>query len=196
LPFEIKVITMTEIETERLALRQFRATDAVRLVEIANHAEISHMLGSMPFPYRLTNAHEFLDSVAELPDGASQFAITLKDKNRTLIGSVGYGPPSAEGKSPDDTDFGYWLGIDYWGNGYASEAAAAVVAHAFIEGGVNAIDTEYLTVNPRSARVLAKLGFVSIGERTCHSRGSGQRKPSIHVRLTRDKFLSRKEAAQ
>lgn len=188
--------TMTVLETPRLKLRRFHDDDAARLVDLANHAEISHMLGSMPHPYKLKHALEFLDAIAELPDGAEQFAITLKNKAGTLIGSIGYGPPTAPGKSPHETDFGYWIGMDHWGHGYASEAGRAVVAYAFEETGLDAIDTDYLTINPASGKVLGKLGFVTIGQRTCHSCGSGERKPSVHVRLTRDQYLSRMVVAR
>lgn len=186
---------MTVIETPRLRLRRFHDDDAERLVELANHPEISHMLGSMPHPYMLKHALEFLDSISDLSDGAEQFAITLKNKAGTLVGSIGYGPPTAQGKSLDETDFGYWIGMDYWGQGYASEAARAVIAYGFEETGLDAIDTEYLTINPASGKVLGKLGFIRIGERTVHSCGSGERKPSIHVRLTRDMYLSQKAHA-
>ena len=178
---------MPTIETQRLVLRPFRDSDAARLAEIANDARISHMLGSMPHPFALANAHAYITASTSLQAAAAQFAICLKPSGE-LIGSVGYGPPAAEGKSPDETDFGYWIAVDHWSHGYAREAAQAAISQAFRTTGLESIDTEHLTINPASGRVLTRLGFLIAGERTCHSRASGLRKPSIHVRLTRARW--------
>ena len=184
---------MDEIETEGLLLRPLRATDAPRLVKLANRPEIAHMLASMPHPYSLSDAEDFLDSVRKLPADAASFAITLKDAPDQLIGGTGYGAPvNRTDKPQNEIDFGYWLGMDYWGNGYATEAARAVIRHAFAVNSIEQIDTEYLTINPASGRVLAKAGFVDKGEITCYSRGSGQTRPSRKMVLTRTRYLEQK----
>ncbi|MEP0329003.1 MAG: GNAT family N-acetyltransferase [Anderseniella sp.] len=183
---------MDQIETERLLLRPLRETDAPRLVKLVNHTEIAHMLATMPYPYSLSDAEDFLESVRKLPANAANFAITLKDVPDELIGGTGYGPSSRADKPSGEIDFGYWLGLDYWGKGYATEAAKAVISHAFEVNAVEQIDTEHLTVNPASGRVLTKAGFVDKGERTCYSRGSGQTRPSRKMVLSRARYLQHK----
>jgi RimJ/RimL family protein N-acetyltransferase len=184
---------MNQIETERLLLRPLRDADAARLVKLVNHVEIAHMLATMPHPYSLSDAEDFLDSVRALPANAANFAITLKDAPDELIGGIGYGPPANRADKPsDEIDFGYWLGLDYWGKGYASEAATAVIRHAFEVNSIDQIDTEYLTINPASGRVLTKTGFVDKGEITCYSQGSGQTRPSRKMVLTKARYLEQK----
>ncbi|NNJ76045.1 MAG: GNAT family N-acetyltransferase [Anderseniella sp.] len=183
---------MNQIETERLLLRPMRETDAPRLVKLANRPEIAHMLATMPHPYSLSDAEDFLDNVRKLPSNAANFAITLKDAPDTLIGGTGYGPASGTDKPPHEIDFGYWLGLEYWGKGYATEAAKAVIRHAFEVSSIEQIDTEHLTVNPASGRVLAKAGFVDKGERTCYSQGSGQTRPSRKMVLSKARYQERK----
>ena len=183
---------MDRIETERLLLRPLRDADAPRLVKLANHPRIAHMLGSMPHPYSLSDAEDFLDSVHDLPDDAAQFAITLKKAGDQLIGSIGYGPAIRDRKLSGDIDFGYWLGLDYWGKGFAGEAASAVITHAFEVNTIDQIDTDYLTTNPASGRILTNVGFVDGGEYTCYSLGSGQSRPSRRMVLTRTRYLEHK----
>jgi RimJ/RimL family protein N-acetyltransferase len=187
---------MTEIETERLLLRLMDYDDAPRLAEIANDARIAHMLGTMPHPYTLDDAHEYIAACRKHDKHAARFAICETVRPKEVIGATGYGPATIVGKDPEEIDFGYWLGVEYWGQGFATEAARAARDHAFMLGGVEQIDTDYLTVNPGSGKVLVRLGFEQVAERTCHSRGSGERRPSIHVRLTRQSWQSLKEAGR
>jgi RimJ/RimL family protein N-acetyltransferase len=192
-PFAVQGLNvMDQIETERLLLRPLRETDAPRLVKLVNHVEIAHMLATMPHPYSLSDAQDFLDAVRALPETAANFAITLKGAPDQLIGGTGYGPASRTDKPSNEIDFGYWLGLDYWGKGYATETAMAVVRHAFDVNSIEQIDTEYLTINPASGRVLAKAGFVDKGESTCYSQGSGQTRPSRKMVLTRTRYLEQK----
>lgn len=183
---------MNRIETDRLLLRPWRDGDAPRLVKLANHPEIAHMLASMPHPYSLSDAEDFLERLRSLPAGAAQFAITLKDTGDDLIGGIGYGLASRCDKPSDEIDFGYWLGLSYWGKGYASEAAHAVIAHAFEVSAIDRIDTDYLTSNPASGRILERVGFQDLGESECHSSGSGLTRPSRKMVLTRNRYLEHK----
>jgi RimJ/RimL family protein N-acetyltransferase len=185
----------TEIETQRLVLRPIRRSDAARLAELANDTRISHMLGSMPHPFTMNDANAFIDVCRKTAKQTARFAICEKADPDLLIGCTGYGPATMASKDPAEIDFGYWIGVACWGRGFATEAADACVAHAFVHGGVNQIDTDYLDINTASARVLAKLGFEHVGKRTCHSLGSGKTRPSHHMRLTRSRYLSMKEQA-
>ena len=60
-------------------------------------------------------------------------------------------------------ELGYWLGEPYWGQGYATEAALAVVAAAR-EAGYPALRSRALTSNAGSRNVLRKAGFSETGE--------------------------------
>src|SRR5690606_7316246 len=60
-------------------------------------------------------------------------------------------------------ELGYWLGEPYWGLGYATEAALAVVA-ATRSSGAPALRSRALLSNAGSRRVLHKAGFIETGE--------------------------------
>jgi len=174
----------TTIATDRLVLRPLRLDDAPRLARIANHAEIARRLATTPHPYDEKDALDFIARVRAAPAGAACFAITLKGMDEP-IGTCGYGPARdrADG-AMTETDFGYWLGLDYWGKGYATEAARAVLAHAFERSEVAVLTTDYQLGNDASRRVLVRLGFRLVGPRRRHSLGAGGDVETMQVELT------------
>ena len=60
---------------------------------------------------------------------------------------------------------GYYVLPDYWGNGYASEAAQLLVAYAFDELNAHRVEASAQADNPSSNRVLEKFGFQQEGTR-------------------------------
>jgi RimJ/RimL family protein N-acetyltransferase len=60
--------------------------------------------------------------------GVDSFAIALKKTDR-LIGGIGLDGSTGDGS--EEPALGYWLGQPYWGDGYAREAAAAVIDYGF-----------------------------------------------------------------
>ena len=59
----------------------------------------------------------------------------------------------------DELELGYWIGRPYWGHGYATEAACALIKRGFDELELSCIRAAYYDGNDRSSRVLEKLGF-------------------------------------
>lgn len=57
----------------------------------------------------------------------------------------------------------YWVGETFWGNGYATEAAQAVMEFAFEEKGYHRVFARCFRSNPASGRVLEKLGMKQEG---------------------------------
>jgi RimJ/RimL family protein N-acetyltransferase len=60
-------------------------------------------------------------------------------------------------------ELAYWIGRPYWGQGYATEAGARVVAYAFEEHGLNRVMAKAMRRNRASTRVMEKLGMVHEG---------------------------------
>ena len=184
------------IETDRLILRTPKPSDVSRIAEIANSFSIASMLGLMPHPFTQRDAMDYIVRVSKLPEAAAQFAITLKHEDGLLIGGTGYGPahglPAGYG---DETDFGYWLGEDYWGQGYASEAASAVRDHAFTHAGIDLLSTDYQIDNAGSKHVLEKLGFEPVGPRTRYSLARGADMNTMNMHLPRARWQAMKERA-
>lgn len=84
-----------------------------------------------------------------------QLAVTLK-RTGALIGNCGV---RLQAPGAQEADIGYELNPEQWGQGYASEAARAMVAFGFTELGVHRIWAHCIADNAASARVLEKLGM-------------------------------------
>ncbi len=88
------------------------------------------------------------------------FAVVHRD-SRSVIGNASFtGPPDEEGA----VEIAYGIVPDYQGRGYATEAAAALVAFAFGSDRVRLVRAHTLPTINASTRVLAKCGFERVGE--------------------------------
>jgi ribosomal-protein-alanine N-acetyltransferase len=88
------------------------------------------------------------------------FALVHRE-DALVIGNAGFkGPPGDDGV----VEIGYGIAPGYQGRGYATEAAAAIVAFAFESGRVRYVRAHTLPTPNASTRVLAKCGFKRLGE--------------------------------
>ncbi|PHR52494.1 MAG: GNAT family N-acetyltransferase [Robiginitomaculum sp.] len=146
------------LQTERLALRAFTMADAPRVTELIAVRQVISMLEQPPWPYQLVDAQFWISGQAGRQRSGAAYAFAITTKNDGLIGSIGL-----QKKNSDLLDLGYWLGQPYWGKGYGSEAALAVMTWAAEELGVRQLESGYFEDNPASGRILTKLGFVPTG---------------------------------
>ncbi len=149
------------MKTQRLTLRSLDARDAARIAALGGDWDVAHMTGRIPFPYSEDAASHWLTGLA---NGEVVYGI---EHGGDLIGLCGFT------REPDGTaDMGYWIGRPYWGRGYATEAARALMTHGFTKAGVKRFTCCHFADNPQSQRVIAKLGFRQLGACTgwCEAR--------------------------
>jgi RimJ/RimL family protein N-acetyltransferase len=172
------------LETARLTLRAPRPADAKAIAALANDRRIAENTATMPYPYRLADAEDF---IRRLGDGSSEtaFAITLADK--TPIGICGLKP--ARSGAPE---IGYWLGVPYWGKGYATEAVRALIDHAFEDLRLDRLEADARVSNPASRRILEKCGFQWSGVMLRRVRAIASAAPVDRFRLDRGLWASLK----
>ncbi len=96
-----------------------------------------------------------IDYQAAQPRRKFQLAITLPETGQ-LIGNCGVRRKDA---NEWEADIGYELNPAHWGNGYATEAARAMVEYGFRELGLHRISSWCVADNVGSARVLEKAGL-------------------------------------
>ncbi|MDJ0933308.1 GNAT family N-acetyltransferase [Breoghania sp.] len=141
---------------EHLKLDRPTMDDAADIVFLANNRHVAEMLARMPHPYGLADARKWIESTYSLEHGTTNFAVRLKSIGR-IIGACGYQfGPVGHGSEPE---LGYWIGKPFWGHGYATEAAQAIIDHAFTVTGHRAILASCRLTNPASRRVIEKCGF-------------------------------------
>jgi RimJ/RimL family protein N-acetyltransferase len=140
-----------ELRTERLVLRAPEREDAKALAQLINDRRIAENTARIPHPYSVADAHAFLAQANRDPSEQS-FLITLAEG--TIVG--GCGIQVGGGRDPEP---GYWIGVPYWGRGYATEAARALIDYAFTKLGYERLTCRARVSNPASRRVLEKCGF-------------------------------------
>jgi RimJ/RimL family protein N-acetyltransferase len=97
----------------------------------------------------------FIDQQNERPRTMFQFAVTLEPEGR-LIGNCGIRKRTSEAF---EADMGYEIDPDFWGNGYATEAARAVLAFGFEQLALHRVWANCIAENRASAHVLEKIGM-------------------------------------
>src|SRR5579884_68098 len=140
------------LETPRLVLREWSQPDIPELVPLIGAREIAATTLRIPFPYEEKHATAFLASVAK--ENELRMAIRRRSDG-VLVGGIGLHPEMAHLRA----ELGYWIGVPFWGNGYASEAACEIVRHGFSSVKLNRIFATVFTGNTASERVLQKSGM-------------------------------------
>jgi RimJ/RimL family protein N-acetyltransferase len=178
------------LETRRLWLRWPRLADAQAVVRLAGEKPVADMTARIPHPYHPEQAERFIfEARRSNANGEGlQLAITPKGKPNSLIGMVGITADPDTGKP----NLGYWLGIPSWGQGYATEAARALIDAFFAYGEGSEITACARVVNPASRRVLEKCGFAYQGAGLSQLPARCGLYPVDHFRLDRRTWESLK----
>jgi [ribosomal protein S5]-alanine N-acetyltransferase len=157
--------TQPTLSTPRLVLRPFALSDAPAVQRLAGAREVAASTLNVPHPYPDGAAEEWIRSHApKFAEGTlAPFALTLRS-DRALVGAMGLTIASEHAHA----ELGYWVGVPFWGQGYATEAARAVIRYGFVDLGLNRVFAHHFTSNPASGRVLAKAGMRYEGELRQH----------------------------
>jgi RimJ/RimL family protein N-acetyltransferase len=163
-------------------LRAPRSSDAEAIARLAGDRRIAGNTLRIPHPYSLADAEQFIAAINR-QNGEATFVITLGD---TLIGAC------AVDMRESGAEIGYWLGVPYWGQGYATEAARALIDHAFGVLGHEMLASGARVNNPASRRVLEKCGFQWTGVGLYRIRAINSSAPFDRFRLDRGLWASLK----
>ena len=153
--------SMKAIKTARLLLRPFEEADARRIAYLAGAYDVAKMCGRVPHPYTMASAYDFIDMTRAGRDSGAEHAFAVTVPIDGLVGSCGV--MRVGGEKSATYEIGYWFGMPYWGLGYASESARALMDWARGELGAKAFGAGHFVDNPASGNVLRKLGFAPCG---------------------------------
>jgi len=149
--------TLPAHESARLRLRALVPDDAAALRAVSDDAPILAAIPFLTAPLTLAAVSALIDKNA---GGADRFLGIWARESAALVGVVGL---HLRGRG--DLEIGYWVGRDFRGQGYASEAAAAALGLAAEALPRRRAVAECRPENRASWRVLEKLGFRPTGER-------------------------------
>jgi [ribosomal protein S5]-alanine N-acetyltransferase len=160
--------TTPMVVTDRLVLRELRLDDARAVAERAGDRRVARYLIAVPSPYPAALATRWIAGrITWWSQGRGvTLAITRREAPDELLGSVSLRRFSRDQRA----ELGYWLGVDAWGHGFATEAASALVDFGFSDLALARIYAQVLEGNAASCRVLDKLGMIHEGLRRRHVR--------------------------
>lgn len=180
---------MHVLVTRRLTLRPPAFLDAEDIALHLSNPRVARMLVRVPHPYGVADSVRWMRSLTARPDG---LVYTIHRERLIGVVSVEIGEEGPR--------LGYWLGEPWHGRGFMTEAAGALLAHAFQSRGYPAIRSSVFVDNPASLRVQAKLGFEVTGAGEAWSMSRREKVQKWETRLTAEAFSeslqpSRKSAA-
>jgi len=171
------------LETERLVLRAPRCEDVKQVAALANDRRIAENTLRLPHPYTIGDAQDWILAANTRP-GEETFLI---ERDGDVIGACGF-----DLRGGSDPEIGYWLGVPFWGQGYATEAVRALIDHAFEMRGHAALQSGARVSNPASRHVLEKCGFQWTGVVLQRFNAIGTSAPCDRFRLDRTIWASLK----
>ena len=171
------------LETERLALRRPTLADVKAIARLANDRRIAENTRRLPHPYLTDHAVEFVRTIAS----DLRETMFLIESSYTPIGVVGI-----DWREPDAPELGYWLGVEYWGQGFATEAARAVIDFTFEECDAEQLVSGARVANPASRNILEKCGFQWSGVELHRFESLASSTPVDRFRLSRSVWSSLK----
>jgi [ribosomal protein S5]-alanine N-acetyltransferase len=144
------------IDTSRLRLRPFRADDASAVQRHVSDWEVARTTAAIPHPYPPDGARAWIDALpARHAAGETvALAVTRRDDG-VLVGAIELRPDRAVRRA----EMGYWIGRPFWGQGFATEAAAALLDWGFRELGLRRLHADTFAHNAASAAVLRRIGM-------------------------------------
>ena len=149
------------IRTERLVIRAFTIDDVPAI-----HAGLYSDATAMRFiggPHTYERTRQGIAGYIEHQRAAGYSFWAVEElSSGDVIGEAGLYPMNGTGP---DIELGYALGTRWWGRGYATEAARAILGAAFEHLGVPRVVAVAKRENTASLHVLRKLGFRQEGER-------------------------------
>ncbi|HEX3894340.1 MAG TPA: GNAT family N-acetyltransferase [Terracidiphilus sp.] len=145
------------LQSSRLGFRTWRSDDLPLALGLWGDAEVSAWL-SGPLSPAAIQARLDLEIRRQQEVGVQYWPIFLV-RNGDHVGCAGLRP-----KAENLLELGYYLKPAYWGAGFATEAATAVVEYAFVTLGAASLFAGHHPANRASQRVLEKLGFERAGE--------------------------------
>lgn len=142
--------------TRRLTLRMLRPGDARDIFSFCRDPEISRYAEWYPHK-SLADSMSYISNVLRSYRKKACFTWAVcENRSGRVIGTCSYIFIDPCYKT---SEIGYCFSREYWGNGYATEAASVLLQFGFHEIGFQRIQARLMAENVRSERVLQRLGM-------------------------------------
>lgn len=179
------------LETAELDLRPLRPDDAPAIQALVAAWEVARWTANIPHPYEPGMAEAWIaENQRDCERGESLVFAIERRADRALVGAIGLMFEAAENMA----EVGYWIGMPYWGQGYATEALRGLLRLAFGRLGLDRVAASAMIDNLASMRVQEKAGLIHTGDGEIHAPARGASFAGRHRAITREAFLAREAA--
>ncbi len=152
------------IRTKHLILREFSLPDAPRVQALAGTRDVASTTLTIPYPYEDGVAETWIEGHSAAWEDGKRLTLAITTESDGVIGAIDLHLAPNHGRA----ELGFWIGVPYWNQGFATEAAAALLDYGFSELGLHRIVARHFPRNPASGRVLQKLGMIREGTQREH----------------------------
>ncbi len=148
-----------DIKAPHLILRRLQSTDAAALADLAGDKKIAATKLHIPHPFSTEDANAMIQHAHQgFSEGTSYHYGMVADAKLVGVAALRLTPGEL-----GTADVMYWLGVPYWGRGYATKAAQALIYYGFGQLNLQCITAKHALFNPASAKVMKKCGATHRG---------------------------------
>lgn len=160
-------------------LRQWQASDFSIFAEMNADLEVMKYFPK-PLSPKVSNAiaNKCLQLIKD--KGWGFWAVSLKETD-TFIGMVGLNDAHADMPFAPTVEIAWRLHKNYWGQGYATEAARASLHYAFTELALEEVVSFTAVVNKRSQLIMQRIGMINLQENFYHPMLEADHRLAEHV---------------
>ena len=145
-------------QTQRLVIRNWRKGDEELFYHINSDAKVMEFFATRRDRQQSIELMQLL--MKWISETGYGFYAVEKKADGEPIGFAGLSLPKLEPHLPEGTvEIGWRLGADHWGNGYATEAAEALLQFGFEQRGLDEIVSFAVEDNVRSTAVMKRIGM-------------------------------------
>jgi len=169
-----------KLQGVHIKLRELSTNDIPEITKLMTR-KIARFLWEVPYPYTRKDALDLVDSSKRSFKTlqAVNLAIEYNNDLETLKKVIGIISLKNINLTTKVSHIGYWIGEDYWGMGFGTEAVCIVLSYAFSVIGLKKISAFVYPDNKGSIRVLEKNGFKIAGQVNEFHRISGSYRNSL-----------------
>ena len=148
---------MISIETPRLLLRAWSEEDILPFYNMGQDPQVMEYFPSL---WSMELVRDFVERMKiQLVDKKYTLWAAEEKSSNQFIGFIGLNYPAWEASFTPCVEIGWRLASPFWGKGYATEGAKAVLDYAFNELNLDQVVSFTVPDNIRSRRVMEKLGM-------------------------------------
>jgi ribosomal-protein-alanine N-acetyltransferase len=173
------------LETQRVILRPYSLSDAAKVEELASHHLIADTTLNIPHPYPKGAAEGWISRLEDqsMNNLSYTFAVIAKG-NKELVGTLGI-----RFEKNNRGELAYWIGVPYWGKGFATDAVKCLLQYVFIEKQLNKVYAAAFTRNPASTKVMEKAGMTYEGTFKQHALKNGQYEDLAYYAILKEEYI-------